>query len=260
MTETHYDIKGCPVSVAFLADTHDTDPEPILSSLRAHSPSLIVHTGDLVHGKLARPGATMRKSQNAVNLLRGCAALAPTFVSLGNHEAYLYQDDLDIIRSTGVQLLDNTFVTLHAGGNKLVIGGLTSGYYTAYHQYGATEKTVKKPKPVTEWLESFAAADGYHILLMHHPEYIRFVPPSVGLILSGHAHGGQWRFYDLRARQWRGLYAPDQGLFPKLTGGIVDGRQIISRGLSNPIGIPRLHNETELIYLRASNGIPAHMR
>ena len=68
-------------------------------------------------------------------------------------------------------------------------------------------------------------------------------------MISGHAHGGQWRFYDLRTKQWRGVYAPDQGLLPKLTGGIVGGRQIISRGLSNPAFVPRLNNDTEIVYI-----------
>ena len=86
---------------------------------------------------------------------------------------------------------------------------------------------------------------------MHHPEYIRFIPPSVELVFSGHAHGGQWRFYDLRKKAWRGVYAPDQGIVPELTGGIVDGRLVISRGLSNPAGIPRIQNEPEIVYIES---------
>ena len=258
MVETTYQIKGCPALIAFLADTHDACPEPVLASLRARSPALIVHTGDYIHGKRARPGFKMAQSPNAVKLLQGCAGIAPAFVSIGNHEAYLSPADFEIIRSTGVTLLDNAFLTLGTGSEKLVLGGLSSGYYTAYQRRLAAASGVqttagqphKSLAPETKWLESFAAAEGYHILLMHHPEYIHLIPPSVELVLSGHAHGGQWRFYDLRTKQWRGVYAPNQGFLPKLTGGVVDGRQVISRGLSNPVFLPRICNEPEIVYIK----------
>ncbi len=192
-----------------------------------------------------------------MTLLRGCAELAPTFISIGNHESYLSGNDIELIHSTGVTLLDNSYAALEVKGRRAVIGGLSSGYYTAFRQgkisasesYSEIRRHHKTPEPEIGWLRDFAGADGYHILLMHHPEYISCVPASVELTLSGHAHGGQWRFYDLRTKQWRGVYAPDQGLLPKLTSGIVDGRLIISRGLSNPAFVPRLHNDTEIIYI-----------
>ena len=249
MTETHYTLPGCPVPIALLTDAHDADPAPVLASVQARAPALIAVAGDLIHGRKPTLGARMAESRNALALLTACARLAPTFVSLGNHEAYLSRDDLDVIRATGAALLDNSWTALDLGGARLVVGGLTSGYYTAYQRTGATEETVHSPPPETGWLDGFAAEPGYHVLLMHHPEYIRFLPPAVELALSGHAHGGQWRFYDLLQRQWRGVYAPDQGLFPRLTGGVVDGRLVISRGIGNPAGIPRLFNGPEVVYI-----------
>lgn len=257
MLETFYKIKGCPASIALLTDTHDTDPEPILASLRSRQPSLIALAGDFVHGMNPQRGSKMEESKNAVELLKGCAGLAPTFVSVGNHEAYLSQVDLEIISAAGVTLLDNRYATFCIGGNKVVIGGLTSAYYTAYQQYKALPlnlylKAVHldgKPEPEIGWLEGYAAEDGYHILLMHHPEYIRFIPASIELVMAGHAHGGQWRFYDLFKKKWRGVYAPNQGIFPKLTGGVIDGRFVISRGLSNTAWLPRICNETEIVYI-----------
>ena len=99
------------------------------------------------------------------------------------------------------------------------------------------------PKPDTAWLAYFAKVDGYKILLCHHPEYISFIPSAVKLVLSGHTNGGQIRFFG------RGLYAPDQGWFPKLTAGIHDGRLVISRGLSNPFRVPRIINPYEVVYI-----------
>ena len=55
-------------------------------------------------------------------------------------------------------------------------------------------------------LEDFAGEDGYKILLCHHPEYWSLRDPMlrdkrIDLVLSGHAHGGQWRICG------RGLFA-----------------------------------------------------
>ncbi len=256
MIETHYEIPGCPAAVALVSDTHDAPPERFLASLRANKPGLIAVTGDFVQGRRPRRGIRMEESPNAMKLLTACAGIAPTFVSIGNHEAYLTDVDLEIIRSTGVTLLENSYVPFDLGG-RLLIGGQSSGYYSINRRsedplsplHMLAEHLEGGPAPETGWLEEFAAAEGFHILLMHHPEYIGRVPAPVELILSGHAHGGQWRFYDLRKRRWQGVYSPDQGMFPKLTGGVVDGRLVISRGLSNTTWIPRFCNPPEIVYI-----------
>lgn len=67
------------------------------------------------------------------------------------------------------------------------------------------------------------------------------------LVLSGHAHGGQWSFMG------RGIIAPGQGWFPKYTSGVHQGQygsMIISRGLSNPYkSVPRIGNPCEVVYV-----------
>ena len=92
-------------------------------------------------------------------------------------------------------------------------------------------------------MAEYASVDGYHILLSHHPEYYPLVSDKVQLMLSGHAHGGQIRFFK------RGLYAPGQGWLPKWTKGVYDNRLVVSAGLSNTASpIPRLFNPTEIVY------------
>ena len=80
------------------------------------------------------------------------------------------------------------------------------------------------------------------ILLCHHPEYYPTVLADLGmdLIVCGHAHGGQWRFFG------RGIYAPGQGLFPRYTAGLHGGHCIISRGISGCTHIPRIFNAPEI--------------
>ena len=95
------------------------------------------------------------------------------------------------------------------------------------------------------FLKEFSQKDGFKILLCHHPEYyedhIRLY--NIDLILSGHAHGGQWRFFG------RGVYAPGQGILPKYTSGLYEERLLVGRGLGNHHIIPRINNKKELIFI-----------
>ena len=63
------------------------------------------------------------------------------------------------------------------------------------------------------------------------------------LVLCGHAHGGQWRIFG------RGVYAPDQPLFPKYTSGVLENRCVISRGIGNHTHSPRIFNAPEVLMI-----------
>ena len=167
------------------------------------------------------------------------------------------QEDLAAITATGVTLLDNSWIERDG----LVIGGLTSGYVTDYRTFraesGSSDRYPRQEsisgiggavhasahKPDTAWLSAFAAQTGFHILLSHHPEYLPLIPSSIELVLSGHAHGGQWRVFN------HGVWAPEQGSWPKWTRGVYAGRLVVSAGLSNTTWIPRIWNPTEVVYV-----------
>ncbi|KAI4447433.1 hypothetical protein C823_001952 [Eubacterium plexicaudatum ASF492] len=88
----------------------------------------------------------------------------------------------------------------------------------------------------------------YHILLSHRPEpFHLYSHYPFDLVLCGHAHGGQFRppFTD-------GLYAPNQGIFPKYTSGMHtenNTTEIISRGLGNSTFPLRLFNFPEIVHI-----------
>lgn len=240
---TYYKLKnpcrmsnGQKIRIALLSDTHNGPWEPVRDSLQSGCPDMICIAGDILYGGIH---AAWDNQVNVLPLLRACARIAPTFLSLGNHDWALTETDLDRIGGLGVVVLDNRWVR-HQG---IFIGGLTSGIALKLRKSAWDGETASHP-PQTDWLSAFQARQGYKILLCHHPEYYpRYLKGrSFDLVLSGHAHGGQWRFFD------RGIYAPGQGLFPRLTSG-VHGNLIISKGLANPSRIPRINNPTEVVYM-----------
>ncbi len=265
MVETTYRIKGAP-RIALLADLHGRPYQTVIDSLAAQHPSLICLAGDFIYGSWPEDNVSPLVSQpNVLPFFRACAAIAPTYFSLGNHEQMLDEVDLQTIRSTGVVVLDNEWTAISIDGKTVVIGGLSSAYVTDYRK--AVEKirtaenrypkkeaieglkgitTADKHTPDTDWLTDFAVAPGFKICLSHHPEYFPLVPPSVDLILSGHTHGGQWRFFD------HGVWCPGQGFWGKWTRGIYeDKRLIVSSGLANTASVPRLFNPTEVVYVES---------
>ena len=76
-------------------------------------------------------------------------------------------------------------------------------------------------------------------------------PTGADLVLSGHAHGGQFRIPFVG-----GLLAPDEGFFPKYSEGMhdIDGTKlIVSRGLGNSLMPIRLNNPPEVIFVTLKN-------
>ena len=151
--------------------------------------------------------------------------------SVGNHERkYKFRDAfMQKVRESRVTLLDNESTAFHG----ICIGGLSS---------------VRGGVPDKAFLERFEKEEGYRLLMCHHPEMYRDYVSGrdIDLTLCGHAHGGQIQIAG------HGLYAPGQGVFPKLTHGLYDnGKMLLSRGMTNGAKprIPRIGNPCELIIL-----------
>ncbi len=88
----------------------------------------------------------------------------------------------------------------------------------------------------------------YTVLLSHRPElFDTYVEGGVDLVLTGHAHGGQFRLPVIG-----GVVAPGQGLFPKYDAGLYtegSANMVVSRGLGNSVIPFRVNNRPEIVVL-----------
>ncbi len=232
--------------IALVSDLHSREPLAVIEAVGKIRPDLICIAGDLTE---ALDGSMDGKNTYGFAALGALCAIAPTFYAPGNHEIAAYHrhhlvnpdpqpgadrisaTNRERIRATGAHFLENTYEEWQG----IAIGGLGSGMLEPDR------------KPRVDDLDEFFAYDGVKILICHHPEYYAkyLRDRDVDLVLSGHAHGGQWRLFGL------GLYAPDQGLFPKYTSGVHEDTLVISRGTANTGGIiPRLFNPREVVCIR----------
>ena len=214
--------------IVILADLHSHASQALLDLVQKETPDLIAIPGDCID-------YTVAHAPHMLPFLSSLAQIAPTYYSDGNHELF-HEDDIRAINETGVHFLIDE--TIHH--EELVIGGLASGF-----GFGKQGRWKETPAPNAAYLSAFTRENGYKILLSHHPEYykpyLKALP--IDLVISGHAHGGQWRIFG------RGVFAPGQGIFPKYTAGVYDKRFVISRGLGNHTIIPRIFNRPEVVVL-----------
>ena len=252
MKTTHLSLKnakfGKSLTLALVSDLHSGEPEGVIEILKKEAPDYILMPGDIFENL---DGSCDEKNNRAFSLLREAAEIAPTFYSCGNHEdgecgswwkiwkkhngreRGYSEENKKRIADSGVVYLEDEYAVVDG----IAFGGLASGLLRA------------DKEPRCEWLSEFEALDMPKVLLCHHPEYYEkhVKNRNIDITVSGHAHGGQWRIFG------RGVFAPGQGLFPKYTSGVHDGRLVISRGLKRGFPIPRFFNPREVVIIHVEN-------
>ena len=221
-----------PVTFAVAADLHNGPFEDVLDTFRQVDAVLV--PGDLLNRH--RLGW-----EQAERFLEEVPRICPVFYSLGNHERRypVLPRWLEMVECSGVTLLDNA--TAQFGEIALV--GLTSVH--------------RKDTPDRRVLAELSTMPGFRLLLCHHPEYFptHVTDFDIDLTVAGHAHGGQVQLFG------RGLYAPNQGLFPRLTNGFYyHDRLLVSRGMTNSATAPRIANPCELLILRIQPAVACSLR
>lgn len=240
ITEYSISLPGAPqLTMVLAADLHCRPEENALQAIQSIRPDLIVSSGDMMHNSDAY---RVDESFNlpGLDFLTKAVAIAPVYLSIGNHEGGMHPDNRGILAERGITLLDDEFVFAHG----MCIGGLSSPIRCGY------KRTEPTPQPNIDLLKRFAATPGFHLLLNHHPEYWRplICGSGIELTVSGHAHGGQWHLLGLD------IWSPGQGLFPKYASGMHKSDTgevlVVSRGMANTVRFaPRFGNPTELCVL-----------
>lgn len=225
-----------PVRLALVTDLHSCrygeNQSELLAALDRAAPDVVLLGGDIVDDEMPE--------EPAWTFLEETARRYVTCYVTGNHE--FWSGRVEEIKAElarlGVIVLEGACVPLVLDGQYLLLAG------------------VDDPAAGEEvWREQLAAcaaaSDGTHcaLLLSHRPERVSaYTGLGFDLVLTGHAHGGQWRLPGLI----NGLLAPNQGLFPAYAGGcytLDDATQmVVSRGLAREsTRVPRLFNRPELV-------------
>lgn len=236
------------IRFALVSDLHNQDYHKPLELVRKAKPDYILFAGDIFE---ALDGSFEKENERVLPFFFEAAKIAPCFYCTGNHEDHAthserygiksfygmghhYKKDFLLkIEKSGVKLLLDDYVIVDG----VAIGGLASGL------------VCENGVPNVEFLGRFANLAFPKVLICHHPEYyekyIKALP--IDVIVSGHAHGGQWRFFG------RGVFSPGQGLFPKYTSGVHDNRLVISKGLKQSLIPPRIFNPREVVIIDVVN-------
>lgn len=228
-----------PIRLALVTDLHSCDygqgQEELLDAIASQAPDAVLLGGDIIDDDIPR-----EKGEEFVTKV---SQTYPTFYVSGNHE--FRTEDMegikDFLRTAGAYVLEGDCLPLTIQGQTIQICGVDD-------PEGIGQEAMDR-----QLAQAAAQADPalFTVLLSHRPEQIEHYRSfgAFDLILSGHAHGGQWRIPGLL----NGLLAPNQGLFPDYAGGrydFPDATFVVSRGLAREsTRIPRLFNSPELVII-----------
>lgn len=148
-----------------------------VAQVQEQKPDMVVLLGDILEGH-------GHDHEELISVLHGLSAPLGVWVVLGNHEFYAGRHNGGVpLNFDGIRVLSNTWTEVSPG---LVVAGVDD--LTFNHRSGNGGDPVGK-----------ALSDrppGATILLSHTPWYAeKIAKEGVGLMLSGHTHGGQiWPF------------------------------------------------------------------
>ena len=228
--------------IAHVSDLHNAemgkDNEKLLTMLRDADPDMIAITGDLIDSRNT-------DIEVALQFVRAAVKIAPCYYVTGNHEARISKyDELEAgMEAAGVVVLEDEKTKISLEGGEITLIGVNDPSYQTDYLFGDAESVMNAK------LEELHTENGeFTILLSHRPELFEtYVDHDLDLVLSGHAHGGQFRLPFVG-----GLVAPNQGFFPEYDAGLYSMNHtniIVSRGIGNSILPFRFNNRPEVIII-----------
>jgi predicted MPP superfamily phosphohydrolase len=191
--------------IAQLSDIHmDEFTEPFLlrhavEHINRIKPDAVFLTGDFVTlGPLSRE-FSIGAAWQCANILAGleCKRL---YAALGNHDVLVGRKDVAAaLAANGIALLTNAYLPIERAGARIWLAGLDDPLTGHPDPELAIPKSIRNVP--NEPVVLMCHAPDYADTLLHHP-----AGQAVGLMLSGHTHGGQVRLPFLGA-----MALPDMG-------------------------------------------------
>ena len=223
-----------------ISDLHNAEfgenNEKLLLMLKQADADIIAITGDMIDSRNTDIDVAISFAQKAVNI-------APVYYVNGNHESRVsgeYEKLKQGLTDAGVTILENSSADITIGDEAITLIGINDPTF----RMELVDDTMEQN--IAHQLEDMIPDnDNYKVLLAHRPEYFDVYAGNVDLILSGHAHGGQFRIPFIG-----GLVAPGQGFFPEYYEGShikENTEMIVSRGIGNSIIPFRINNKPEII-------------
>lgn len=226
--------------IVHLSDLHNKlfgkNQERLIAHVKEQNPDMIVITGDLIDSN--HPNV-----ETGLLLVEEALKIAPVYFVTGNHDKYLSETDTYALFSglerLGAKVLNDEAVEIFLEKEEESVSLL-----------GVDDDTILSNSQLTRTLDGLMKREDekrpFTILLAHEPQrmptYSKF---DIDLVMSGHAHGGQFRIPFIG-----GFVAPGQGFLPKYTKGLYEENgtgMIVSAGLGNSVIPVRLLNRPEVV-------------
>ena len=224
--------------IAHVSDFHNSIfGDEIIEILKSNEPDVIAITGDVID-------SYDTKIDVSVEFIKELVKIAPCYFVAGNHEARIenYDSFKLQIESVGAVVLKDEATEISKGGDSISIYGVSDPSFFVDYIEGDSDAQIRKQ------LNSLQRNGDFNILLSHRPEFFDYyVENEFDLVLSGHAHGGQFRLPLIG-----GLFAPGQGLFPKYDAGEFEKNgttMVVSRGFTNGAFRIRFNNRPQVIFI-----------
>lgn len=157
----------------------------VLRRVNALKPDAVVMTGDFISTDAAGPKYPLSQAEICGNILQ-MLECPMRYGILGNHDAATGEDRIHkTLTSQGMPILMNENVAIERGGSRIWLAGLR-------------DFCSSQPDPELAIPAKSRSAKEPVVLMVHEPDYVDLLLKSassqyVGLVLSGHSHGGQVR-------------------------------------------------------------------
>ena len=227
-------------TIVQISDLHNAEfgkeQNRLIEEINRQEPDIIAVTGDLVD-------SAHTDVETAMIFMEKAVTIAPVYYITGNHEGWIEEsvyEELKVqMEKLGVHILENEAEIFLYANTSMTLAGV--------HDPDMPGNNVVLVKNAINAL--MEDKQGYTILLSHRPELFDvYAESGVDLVLTGHAHGGQFRIPFIG-----GVVAPNQGMFPKYSEGTFtrkDTTMVVSRGLGNSVIPIRINNRPEIVVIR----------